>query len=160
MISKSFPDILILRSEDGVKTRTTLTAKTIDEYAFTIPPNYYSNTRGSVCEVELMDFSNIGTIYANNSGFIETNLNHYNLQDTQNQEFFFLCALGSNLRLNPRTPVKVLTQSQPQSIKLRINYGGVALGVSTTHVFALKFTYFNVGETQKDYNDVKTNTLF
>jgi len=159
MISKSFPDILILRSEDGVKTQITSTEKITDEYAFTIPPNYYSNTRGSVCEVELVDFSSLGTIYST-YGFLETNLNHYNLTDTKNEEFVFLCGLGKNLLPNPRTPIKVLTQSQPTNIKMRINYGGGVALANTTHVFALKFTYFNVEDTQKEYNDVKTNTLF
>lgn len=155
---KSFPDILVLRSDDGVETQTTHFSVHTDEYSFNINPNYYSNTRGSVCEVELVDFSVLGQPQGSHVGFIECNLNHYNLTDTQNQEFIFMKSLG--IYLTPSTNnISVLTKSQPTSIKVRVVYSGARLS-NHKYNFVFKFNYFNVEEVQQDFNSVATKTIY
>ena len=155
---KSFPDILVLRSEDGIETRTTNGSVNTDEYSFNINPNYYSNTRGSVCEVELVDFSVLGNVFFSHYGFVECNLNHYNLTDTQNQEFFFMKSLGVYLAPNTNN-ISVLTKSQPTSIKVRLKYSGTAL-TDPNYNFVFKFNYLNVEEVQRDFNSVSTKTIY
>lgn len=155
---KSFPDILVLRSEDAVETRTTNGSVNTDEYSFNINPNYYSNVRGSVCEVELVDFSVLGQPIASSVGFIECNLNHYNLTDTQNQEFIFMKSLGIYLAPNTNN-ISVLTKSQPTSIKVRVKYSGGQL-TEPNYNFVFKFNYFNVEQVQQDFNSVSTKTIY
>ena len=164
----SFPDFVVLRKTLGASTTgaeneaITNRTYTVD---FEIPSSYYTNSRGSVCNVCLIDFAIIGDTFnptggvlVSDGGFIEFDLNCFNCFDNANERFKFACSLGNNLIINNSQQIKYLTKSNPSSVSFRVSYRGTALP-NAEAIFVLKFEYFNIGETQEDFNNVLTKTF-
>lgn len=159
----SFPDFVVLRSPMGVPVSTnTNHTYTFD---FEIPSSYYTNARGSVCNVSLVDFTFVGDapvaggVIVSDGGSIEFDLNCFNCFDTGNQRFKFCASLGDNISINKGETIKYLTKSNPSSVSFRLKYRGTNLNVLAEAIFVLKFEYFNIGETQADFNNVLTKTF-
>jgi hypothetical protein len=158
----SFPDFVVLRKVLG--TPTSLNTERTYILDFEIPSSYYTNARGSVCNVSLIDFTlkgdtnPAGGIIVSDGGMIEFDLNCFNCFDTANERFKFACSLGRNLVINNSQQIKYLTKSNPSSVSFRLQYRGTALP-TTEAIFVLKFEYFNIGETQEDFNNVLTKTF-
>ena len=116
-----------------------------------IPPTYYSNARGSVCTVTLIDIkctlANVAysylTLYYDNGG---DNI----IDSSKAQSFLGTYSEGYQVR---EIPLSILTQAAPTTITMSVggnnNSPLLAAGTVTDAVFVLRFDYYNVEETGK-----------
>lgn len=159
----SFPDFVVLRKNLGASVDVgSLRTYTLD---FEIPSSYYTNARGSVCNVCLIDFAIKGDtdppngVMVSTGGLVEFDLTCFNCFDSANEKFKFACSLGSNFVINNSQQIKYLTKSNPSSVSFRLSYRGVDTIDDAEAIFVLKFEYFNIGETQEEFNNVLTKTF-
>lgn len=166
-----FPDFLVLRSAQAqTKTFNPNPAaqqgtSTID-LEFVIPPHYYTNQRGSVCAVSVVDcLVSDESASQSRRALLSHNLGNRNIMDTQNTEFVMVSSFRQNLVFDKANPISVLTTPRPTTIKLRLeviqNSANNTLNPNTT-IFntILRFDYYNIDETQTDFNKGLTKTLF
>jgi len=167
MNQSGFADYLVLRNDDAVISDSPHNADFSGYsviYEWNLDDSYYSNARGSVTSVSLVDcfFYDISSA-DERKGLIFHNLPKYNLTDTTNEEFAVVGKLGEDLVFDKTNPIIVYTKARPRNIKIKVFYfGGVNQmnAQATKAIFTLKFCYYNDKETQMDFMKGNTNFIY
>ena len=134
------------------------------QLTFYLGNEYYTNARGSICDVELVLFNASIDVLFNDACLVQTDLPLVNCYNNENSNFNVLGILSDNVGAQRigSSPV-YRTNARPQKITFRLqsldssfydltdgNFGGV---------FVLKFSYDDPQENVQEFTQSFYNTL-
>lgn len=145
----NIPDYITLYQSDAITVNNT--------YKWNIPMSYYSNTRGSVCYVSLVD-SCISTTATENI-IVKLKNQGQNTSNSKNDGSVLgiLKYFTQSTHFENYQPIKVLLNARPPSIEIDLKLLSTNLHANATNfMIVLKFEYYDPQDTQKQY----VNTMY
>jgi hypothetical protein len=131
---------------------------------FYLDQQYYSNARGSICDVEMVMVNCSVDVQFNDACLVETSLPIHNGYNNENSQFYTMAILTDNTATQRigSSPI-YRTTARPQQITLRLSrldrtFYDLTAG-NFAGVFILKFSYENEEEEVKAYTETLYNTL-
>jgi hypothetical protein len=128
-----------------------------NKYTWNINQSYYSNSRGSVCYVSLVQC--LMTSPNNNEVIIKIQSGQNEITTDKQASVLALLAMnesvagGGHLSLNSSEPIKLLINSRPKTITLQTNnLDNTAYNLGNNDaVFILKFEYLPLKQEQENF---------